>query len=102
MTKYDILTGNEIKEGEENASPIKSMCLNCVSCLNEDDNYRCNHPKVMETGLKKVAASLPEGFEIETLVLKPMVLKNPTKKCPNYEFNAENVLSTIKKSMGIE
>lgn len=94
MGKYNILTGNVITEHDEHPI-IKPMCLNCTSCLEEDDVYRCNNPKVMESGFLKVSESLPEGFEIDTLVLKPMLLKNPTKKCPNYKTDEEMVIGEV-------
>lgn len=96
--RYDIFTGEEIKEGEQHVH-ITKMCLNCKSLVDEEDGYRCCNPEVMENGLKKVSASLPEGFEIETLVLKPMILKNPTKKCGKYDCNIDQILSLIKEEM---
>jgi hypothetical protein len=42
---------------------------------------------VMEKGREKILAAVPEGFEIDTLTLKPMALKNPTKKCGVYAVN---------------
>lgn len=94
MKKYNVFTGAEIpEEGEQPI--IKQMCLNCISCMDDDENYRCNNQNVMEAGVKKVSASLPEGFEIDTLVLKPMVLKNPTKKCPNYSVDKDFVVTEL-------
>ena len=49
----------------------------------------------MESGVKKVYESLPEGFEIESLVLKPMLLKNPTKKCSNYCVDKEFIVNEL-------
>lgn len=84
MGKLCKLTGVEIPE--EGREPIlKKMCLNCESCIeNNDGTFSCNHEKVMEAGRNKIMAAVPDGFEIETLTLKPMNLKNPTKKCNNY------------------
>ena len=94
MKMYNVFTGNEITEDGEQQF-IKQMCLNCVSCIINEENYRCNNKNVMETGLKKVSESLPEGFEVDTLVLKPMILKNPTRKCPNYCVNKEFIINQL-------
>ena len=84
----------EINEGDEVRAHIKKMCLNCKHLVNENEDYRCNNEAVMEKGREKILASLPEGFEIESMVLKPMALKNPTKKCGNYDFNLEQIVAT--------
>lgn len=86
MKEYCILTGREIPEG--GLEPLfKKMCLNCTTCITAEEKYRCTNEKVMEVGKKKIMESLPEGYEIENLTLKPMELKDPTKKCKNYEAN---------------
>lgn len=97
--KYDIFNGTEIKEGEQPIQHITKMCLNCTSLIEEESGYRCCNENVMASGRKKVTASLPEGFEIDTLILKPMVLKNPTKKCGNYEFNIDAIIAAIEEEI---
>lgn len=97
--KYDIFTGDEIKDGEVVVPHIKKMCLNCSNLVCENEDYRCNNEAVMEKGREKILASLPEGFEVESLVLKPMVLKNPTKKCGNYNCNLELIVKTIETEL---
>ena len=95
MEKYNILTGFDFSECEEVSPLATKMCINCIDCLRENDGYFCKNSKVMETGRKKILDAVPEGFEIETLTLKPMALKNPTKKCPNYCVNEELVVNSI-------
>jgi len=97
MERFCRLTGVAIPE--EGFEPVfKKMCLNCVSCTqNEDGACTCCNEKVMETGRKKIMAAVPDGYEIETLTLKPMTIKAPTKKCPNYSANIELVHSEIDK-----
>ena len=92
--KYNILTGADTT-AQDYKSPIKKMCLNCVSCAFADEQYFCNNEKVIETGKKKILEAVPEGFEISILELKPMQLKNPTKKCGNYDLNVELVKEEI-------
>lgn len=94
---YDIFTGAEISEGEKPVH-INKMCLNCKYVI-ADDCYRCCNEAVMQKGKEKILASLPEGFEVETLVLKPMNLKNPTKKCGNYEFNIDAIIAAIEEEI---
>lgn len=102
--KYDVFTGAEITEGATPQQHINKMCLNCkymTEVMNEtgEVSYHCTNEKVMEKGKEKILAALPEGFEIDTLVLKPMNLKNPTKKCGNYDFDLEFIVNQIKKEM---
>ena len=86
MGKICKFTGVELAEGVET---IKKMCLNCVSLVeNEDGTYACMNEAVMEQGREKIkAAALATGYEIADLKLKPMALKNPTKKCGVYSAN---------------
>lgn len=84
----DKLTGLE-------ETPLKKMCLNCIDCVeNEDGTFACKNEDVLEKGKQKIMESVPEGFEIESLTMKPMALKAPTKKCGNYEVN-ENVITEV-------
>ena len=102
MSQYCKLTGIDLsKDGATNG--FKSMCLNCKSChlsplqsSYEEQQYVCDNDAVMQVGMKKVIDSLPEGFEIETLKLKPMKLKDPTKKCKNHVFDLDKVVEFIQ------
>ena len=49
----------------------------------------------MEKGREKILAAVPEGFEVDTLVLKPMVLKNPLKKCGAYEADIDSLVEDL-------
>jgi hypothetical protein len=84
MDKYCVFTGVELSD--ESAPLVKKMCINCKSAIkNEDGTYSCVNDEVMGKGLAKVLAAVPEGFEIDTIKLKPMALKNPLKKCGEHE-----------------
>ncbi len=92
MGKLCILTGLE-------EPAIKKMCLNCCySHYNFDtDSYVCKNEDVMEVGMEKVREAAKNfGFDIDTLTLKPMSLKAPTKKCDKYVPNISAVKDYIE------
>jgi hypothetical protein len=92
---YCKLTGADLTE-DGAANGFKCMCVNCKSCIcDTDKGYLCKNDKVMEVGRQKILASVPEGFEVDTLTLKPMVLKDPTKKCKNHQFDLDAVVEYI-------
>lgn len=94
MGKFCRFTGAELPEGSN--SLIKKMCLNCKALIeNEDGNFACVNETVMEKGREKILAAVPEGFEVDTLVLKPMVLKNPLKKCGAYETDINSLVEEL-------
>lgn len=93
MQKFCKFTGVELTDGVET---IKKMCLNCKSIIeNEDGSFSCGNETVMEKGREKILAAVPEGFEIETLTLKPMLLKSPTKKCGVYSVDIDALTTEI-------
>ena len=95
MGNFCIFTGAELTDG---TPLIKKMCLNCKSLVkNEDGTYACVNETVMEKGREKIMAAVPEGYEIDTLTLKPMALKNPTKKCGVHETCFELLYQELNK-----
>ena len=95
MEKICILTG--LPKGE---CPMKPMCYNCkdLHFNSETKEFTCKNENVMNIGLQKMKdAAINLGFDIETLVLKPMVLKTPSKKCNNYTPNTELIQATISE-----
>lgn len=93
MAIYDKLTGIDLSTDGANPG-YKKMCLNCTFCRQDEDtvgtsleSFNCINEKVLESGRHKILGAVPEGFEIKTLELGPMKLKNPTKKCPNHLLN---------------
>lgn len=93
MAKFCMLTG---LEGE---AILKKMCLNCAYSQynSSEDNYTCINESVMEIGVEKIRNSAKEfGFDIETLTIKPMVLKAPNKKCDKYAPNIEGIKEYIE------
>ena len=98
MGKYNIFTGAD-KTSPDYKPVIKQMCLNCKSCFVDNDSYFCNNDNVLESGKKKILESVPEGFEISMLELKPMALRNPTKKCKNYDTDIESIKALILEEL---
>ena len=97
MANYCKLTGIDFDKGE--SSPIKWMCLNCKYCIDEQNGtYACKNEAVLNIAKEKIMAAVPEGYEIENISLKPMNLKNPTKKCSNYEVDMDVIHEEIKKN----
>ena len=96
MGKFCIFTGTELTEGT--APLVKKMCLNCESLgETEPGCFVCMNESVMEKGREKILAAVPEGFEVETLKLKPMALKNPTKKCGAYSPSFERLHNELEE-----
>ena len=101
MAVYDKINGSDMST-DGGGCCFHKMCLNCASCKQVEETmntteemYVCGNKEVLETGRKKILAAVPEGFEVAKLELSPMKLKNPTKKCPNYSFDANKVIDFI-------
>lgn len=92
--KVDIVTGLLI--GEDGKLPIegKKMCLNCSFCEN---GITCASEDNMNRARERVLAAVPGGYEISNLELKPLPLKDPTKKCVNWSLNNELINDWITK-----
>lgn len=100
MKQYCRLTGVDLStDGASNG--IKGMCLNCKSCCGDED-FTCTNENVLAVGRNKIMESLPEGFEIDTLTLKPMKLKDPTKKCKNYSCDMDKITAFLEKWFGVD
>ena len=101
--KYDILTGADTT-AQGYKSPIKKMCLNCNNFIcrdnGETEEYFCDNENVLESGKKKILEAVPEGFEIATLELNPMQLKDPTKKCKNHNLDEYMVKEVLIEQLG--
>lgn len=102
MKHYCPLTGVDLSpDGATNG--FKKMCLNCRFFQErKNGEFVCHNENVLETGKKKILESLPEGFEIKTLELEPMKLKDPTKKCANHNFDMVRVVSYLSNYFGLE
>lgn len=107
MGKFCILTGAD-KTAEGYESPFKKMCLNCISCKADDPETTegvnplwCYNENVIEVGKKKILESLAsQDFEVSAVDVKRMALKDPCKKCKQYQVNKEAVLKEIEEIFG--
>jgi hypothetical protein len=97
-----MICGTEFVDGKcPQTHVVKPMCLNCQSITIDGDEYRCNNDAVLGIAREKMLAALPEGYEIETLEIKPMLLKNPCKKCGKYTMDKTKVIRTLLEPSGL-
>lgn len=88
-----------IINGQEQDIKLVPMCLNCMYCNVED--YTCtneeNKKAASEKFKEKIIASLPEGYDIDTLQfeLKPVPLRAPQKKCGRHTVDVERIMNYI-------
>lgn len=84
MVGIDLITGLPI--GEDGKFPVvgKKMCRNCEFCENGE---HCLNEINLKNARDKVLASVPSGYEITNLDLKPLPLKDSTKKCGQWSLN---------------
>ncbi len=102
MYNLSVLTGLD-KRADGYQSPLKKMCLNCVSCtLSQDDGpVSCINPTVLEAGKKKVLESLDgQDFVVGNVEIKAMTLKDPTKKCKQYAVNRAVIDDELNEIFG--
>ena len=100
MCKICVLTGLPKEE-----TPIKQMCINCTSLSydKETKSFLCVNEDVMEIGRNKVIEAAKNiGFDIDSIKLKPMALKNPQKKCNNYVVDMDRIMSQLNEIFLVE
>lgn len=90
--------GAELVDGKcpNAASHIVKMCINCEFCgLDNDSNRVCYNAENMENAIEKVKAALPSGYDFVNLELKPLPLKEPTKKCKKWAIVDKKIADII-------
>lgn len=104
MKNLCLLCGAELNENGVCPADhqIKKMCLNCVSCLNNEQDSEemsigryCVNEENMNDTIKKMSEQLG-GYTIKNIELNPLPLKKPTVKCPRWTMNEVTVEETIK------
>lgn len=85
-----IFCGAEIVTGEcPNEPHFKHMCLNCNDCKVVDDKHVCVNEENQKAAVNKIMEAVPSGYEIETLTVKPLPLKDATKKCKKWNLRED-------------
>jgi hypothetical protein len=91
---YCPFCGAELVDGvcPNKEQHLKQMCINCAfneagCCINEAN---------MELAKAKIMQSVPNGYEIEELKLKPLPLRDPRKRCNNWGLNGVLVSQAVK------
>lgn len=69
-----------------NEPHFKHMCLNCNDCKESDGYNVCVNEDNMQAAINKIKEAVPSGYEIETLTVKPLALKDATKKCKKWHL----------------
>jgi hypothetical protein len=80
---------------------FSKMCLNCASCdvvTFEDgtEKYLCVNETNMNNQLNKIKEALV-GYEIEDIKLKPLPLKDETKKCKLWKLYGLKMSEELQK-----
>lgn len=88
-----VLCGEPLTEGKcANEHTFKKMCLNCKFM---DDEMHCVNENNMQMMINKVKEVLGNSYTVDDIKLSPTILKEPTKKCKNWELS-ENVVEYLK------
>lgn len=100
MNNKCIFCGADIVDGKcANEPHFKQMCLNCNDCKHIDDKTVCINEENQKAAIEKIMQAVPSGYEVETLSLKPLSLKDATKKCKKWNLleNFPNFLTEAYK-----
>ena len=82
-----VFCGSElINDKCPNGSHFKSMCINCNDCAEQSGKCFCNNNENMDDAVKKIKENVPSGYEIEEIKVKPLPLKDETKKCKRWNL----------------
>lgn len=96
---FCLLDGSELVEGKPQLKFTK-MCANCrFAKLNENNDLVCENEENQRKASEKLLQSVPAGYEITELKLKPLPLKTAVKKCKAWEVNEEKVVEYIKSNI---
>lgn len=104
MVNNCTICGAELVDGKcPSVHAVKPMCLNCKYITETGEGEcRCVNEDVLEGAKQKMLAALPEGYEVESLQIKPMLLKNPCKKCGKYFFDKMRVARYLLDEAGLD
>ena len=79
------------------AQHFKPMCLNCQHVGFEEENCLCCNDENKNEAIKRIMDSFEGGYEITGVTLKPLPLKDPTKKCKRHVKNLTALTDALSK-----
>lgn len=79
------------------AQHFKLMCLNCQYCSCQEDGCICDNEDNKNDAIQKIMASYEGGYQITGVTLKPLPLKDPSKKCKRYMLETTCILEQLEK-----
>jgi hypothetical protein len=79
------------------AQHFKPMCVNCTYCTKKDgNNLECSNETNITNMINKIKEQNHALCNITTLELS-IPLKDPTKKCGNYNINVDGIITELEK-----
>ncbi len=106
MSEKCVFCGTDLVDGvcPNLSQHIKPMCLNCVYCCQEleTNTFHCGHPENKKDATNKLLQSVPSGYELASFELKPLPLKDCTKKCKRWEFTRTAVEQLVNMLEPVE
>lgn len=100
MTGRCIFCGEALNEQGKcpNASQhLKPMCLNCIHMGFDEGNCLCCNEDNKNDAIQKIMSSYEGGYQITGVTLKPLPLKDPTKKCKRHALNNNAVSDALSE-----
>lgn len=89
--KINLITGAVMKPDEVKIS-VKQMCLNCIFCK----DMKCTNEDNKKMKIEQLK-SMIGGYEIKSIDIQPVKLKDPLKKCRNWQLDKERLIEWLTK-----
>jgi hypothetical protein len=68
----------------------------------DSDSLYCNNSENKKDAMNKLLQSVPSGYELASFELKPLPLKDSTKKCKRWELNKNAIEQLVKMLQPVE
>lgn len=78
------------------AQHFKPMCINCKHMGYDNEDCVCCNEDNKNDAIQKIMSSFDGGYQITGVTLKPLPLKDPTKKCKRHTLNYDVLIEGIK------
>ena len=76
---------------------FKPMCYNCTHMSVIENDCVCTNDDNKNDAIQKIIASYDGGYQITGITLKPLPLKDPTKKCKRHQIDSDVLLEEFNK-----